>query len=247
MNGASQDSFGTRLKAFREAAGYTQEELATIAGLSVHAVSALERGERRKPQFETVRSLSMALELGEDVREALFASARGATRAAISDVPAPALSLPLTALVGRDDDVALLRGYLSDPAVRLVTLVGPGGVGKTRLALELARATTSGGGRVVFVSLAAVHDPLLVASAIAEAFGVGDPSSLDLPGRVGAACDGQPTLLVLDNFEQVLAAAPLVAALVASVPPLRVLVTSRAALHVRGEREHVVAPLHAAP
>ena len=248
MPPAAPQTFGARLKALREAAGFTQEELATIAGLSVHAVSALERGERRKPQFETVRSLSMALELGENTREALLASARGANRAITGDAAAPALPLPLTALVGRDDDVARLRGYLADPKVRFVTLVGPGGVGKTRLALELARtATTSGGARVVFVSLAALHDPVLVASSIAEAFDVGDPSSLDLPRRVAAACDGRPTLLVLDNFEQVLAAAPLVAALVASAPALRVLVTSRAPLHVRGEREHVVAPLHAAP
>jgi predicted ATPase/DNA-binding XRE family transcriptional regulator len=245
---AATQTFGARLKALREAAGFTQEELATIAGLSVHAVSALERGERRKPQFETVRSLSMALELGDETREALLASARGANRADNPDAAAPALPLPLTALVGRDDDVVLLREYLTDGAVRIVTLVGPGGVGKTRLALELARTTLEAGTvRVVFVPLAAIHDPVLVASAIAEAFGVGDPSSLDLPRRVAAACDGQPTLLVLDNFEQVLAAAPLVAALIATVPGLRVLVTSRAPLHLRGEREHVVTPLRAAP
>jgi transcriptional regulator with XRE-family HTH domain len=130
---AATQTFGARLKALREAAGFTQEELATIAGLSVHAVSALERGERRKPQFETVRSLSMALELGDETREALLASARGANRADNPDAAAPALPLPLTALVGRDDDVVLLREYLTEGAVRIVTLVGPGGVGKTRL------------------------------------------------------------------------------------------------------------------
>lgn len=248
MPPAPRQTFGARLKALREAAGFTQEELATIAGLSVHAVSALERGERRRPQFETVRSLSAALELSDDTRDALLAVARGTANVA-ADAPASSLPLSLTALVGREDDVATVCGWLGDPAVRLVTLVGPGGVGKTRLALEIARATTGeiGGARVVFVPLAAIHDAVFVGSAIAEALGLGDPASLDLPRRVRAACDGQPTLLVLDNFEQVMAAAPLVAAMVASVPELKVLVTSRAPLHLRGEREHVVAPLPAAP
>jgi predicted ATPase len=151
--------------------------------------------------------------------------------------------LALTVLVGRDGDVQTLRLWLSDPAVRLITLTGPGGAGKTRLALELAHAKAAEGARVLFVGLAAVRDAAFVAPAIAEALGVVDATTLDLPKRVRALCDGTPTFLVLDNFEQVLDAAPLLADLLASVAALHVLVTSRAPLHLRGEREYAVGPL----
>ena len=185
-------SFGAQLKALREAAGFTQEELATIAGLSVHAVSALERGERRRPHVETVRALSAALDLTGATRDALLASARApAHDAAVDELSGVSLPLPLTALLGRDADVQTLRHWLADPAARLITLTGPGGVGKTRLALELARAIAAeGAARVVFVALAAIRDPAFVAPAIAEALGLSDVTALDLPRRARAACDG---------------------------------------------------------
>jgi predicted ATPase/DNA-binding XRE family transcriptional regulator len=238
-------SFGAQLKALREAAGYTQEELATIAGLSVHGISALERGERRRPHVETVRALSAALDLSGPTRDALLASARAPAHAtAVDELSHVSLPLPLTALLGRDTDMKALRGLLADPAARLITLIGPGGVGKTRLALELARAIADEGAcRVLFVGLAAVRKSAFVAPAIAEALGVLDDTALDLPRRARLACDGQPTLLVLDNFEHVLDMAPLVAELLISVATLRVLATSRAPLRVRGEREYAVGPL----
>jgi predicted ATPase len=155
------------------------------------------------------------------------------------------LPLPLTALIGRDTDVERLRQWLADPnSARLITLVGPGGVGKTRLALELARVIAEGGFvRVVFVSLGCIRDPGFVAPAVAEALGLSDTTALELPSRVRVACRGLPMLLLLDNFEQVLAAAPLVADLLTTVAPLRVLATSRAPLRLRGEREYVVESL----
>ena len=245
MKSGPPGSFGAQLKALRGSAGFTQEELATIAGLSVHAVSALERGERRRPHVDTVRALSAALDLNGATRDALLASARAAaSKTAVDQLRDVSVPLSLTALLGRDTDVQTLRHWLADPAVRLITLTGPGGAGKTRLALELTRATTAGGAsRAMFVALAAVRNSAFVAPAIAEALGVVDATALDLPKRVRAACDGTPTLLVLDNFEQVLDAAPLVADLLTSVAALRVLVTSRAPLHVRGEREYSVGPL----
>ncbi len=243
--GPAARSFGAQLKALREAAGFTQEELATISGLSVHAVSALERGERRRPHLETVRALSAALDLAPPVRDAFVASARApAHDPAVDELTGVSLPLPLTALLGREADIQILRQWIADPTARLITLIGPGGVGKTRLALELARAIANEGATgVVFVPLAAIRNSAFVASAIAEALGLADVTALDLPGRARVACGDRPTLLVLDNFEQVLDAAPLVADLLTSIASLRLLVTSRAPLRVRGEREYAVGPL----
>ena len=245
MKVGAPGSFGAQLKALREAAGFTQEELATIAGLSVHAVSALERGERRRPHVETVRALSAALDLTGAARDALVGIARApAHTTAVDELSGVPLPLAPTALLGRDGDVKTLRHWLADPVVRLITLTGAGGAGKTRLALELAHAIAAERAtRVVFVPLAAIRDAAFVAPAIAEALGVLDANAVDLPGRARVACRDHSTLLILDNFEQVLDAAPLVADLLTSVGSIRVLVTSRAPLRVRGERQYAVGPL----
>jgi predicted ATPase/DNA-binding XRE family transcriptional regulator len=238
-------SFGAQLKALREAAGFTQEELATIAGLSVHGVSALERGERQRPHVETVRALSAALDLTGEARDAFLRRARvTADDAAVDELASGSLPLPPTALLGRDTDLQTLRRWLADRSVRLITLTGPGGAGKTRLALEITHAVASERtARVVFVSLAATRNPAQVAPVIAEALGLSDVSAGDLPMRARAVCGDRPTMLVLDNFEQVLDAAPLVTGMLTSVASLRALITSRAPLRVRGEREYVVGPL----
>ena len=135
---AGAQSFGAHLKALREVAGFTQDELATIAGLSVHAVSALERGERRRPRLETLRALGAALDLTGATLDAFFRRAR-TSDAAVDELSGGWLPLPSTALLGRDAEMATLLKWLSDATSRLVTVVGPGGVGKTRLVLEIAR------------------------------------------------------------------------------------------------------------
>ena len=245
MKQAAPAPFGVRLKALREAAGFTQEELASIAGVSVHAVSSLERGQRKRPHPDTIRALSAALDLTGPSRDELIGSARPPVRDECGDDELRRqLPIPPTTLVGRDGEVRTLCAWLAIPNVRLVTLTGPGGVGKTRLALEVARTISAdAGARVVFVPLAAMHDPALVASAIAEALGLADVTPVDLTSRARLACENRQLLLVLDNLEQVPDAAPLIADLLQAVGGLRLLATSRSPLHVRGEREFVLGPL----
>src|SRR4029453_7504335 len=218
-------SFGAYLKMLRATAGFTQEELASNAGLSVHAVSALERGERRRPHMETVRALAAALGLKDDARDALVKAARALVEEpAFDELSGVPLPVALTALLGRDGDIATLKKWLDDPLARLITIVGPGGVGKTRIALEIAHVVADERvTRVGFVQLAAIRDPAFVASAIAEALGVSEAMPADLAQRVCAACDDRhPMLLVLDNCEHVLDAAPLVVDLLTAGPALRV-------------------------
>jgi predicted ATPase/DNA-binding XRE family transcriptional regulator len=237
-------SFGVQLKGLREAAGFTQEELATIAGLSVHAVSSLERGQRRRPQLDTVRALAGALELDNDARNALFESARTTASDTVVEELTGGLPLAPTDLIGRDVALKTLQHWLTQPSMRLITLTGPGGAGKSRLALELAHTVVADGAtRVAYVPLAAIQEPSFVALGIAEAIGLSDLTAEELPARARIACGDRATLLLLDNFEHVLKAAPLAAELLKSIPSLKLLVTSRAPLRVRGEREFAVGPL----
>ena len=240
----ASDSFGAQLKDLRLAAGFTQEELAAIAGLSVHAASALERGERRRPHGDTVRALAAAFDLNAAARDALLQSARASAHdAAADELCGASLPVSLTTLLGRETDLGTLREWLADPAGPLITLIGPGAVGKTRLALEIARETAARAvTRVVMAELAAVRDHAFVPLAIAEALGLSDVTAADLPRRLRSTTEGAPpVLIVLDNCEHLPGAAPHVAELMAIVPTLRVLATSRAPLRVRGERLFAVA------
>ena len=156
----------------------------------------------------------------------------------------PAIPSPVTGLIGRDPDVAEVTRMLTVPEGRLVVLTGAGGAGKTRLALAVAERTRQQwADGTAFVDLSPVTDPRLVPDAIASALGLvgqGRERPLDTLERSLA---GRPMLLVLDNFEQVLGAAPAVADLLQRAPGLRVLVTSRVVLRLRGEQEWRVDPL----
>ncbi|MCA9863413.1 MAG: AAA family ATPase, partial [Thermomicrobiales bacterium] len=142
-----------------------------------------------------------------------------------------------TPLVGRERELALALALLRRSEVRLLTLTGPGGIGKTRLALAVAAAAAeaSFAAGVCFVPLAAVPDADLVAPAVARAAGLVDAGDIPAQDRLVAALRQSATLLVLDNFEHVAAAAPLVGHLLAACPGLKVLATSRTLLRVDGE------------
>ena len=150
----------------------------------------------------------------------------------------------VTSLVGRTYEIAALRALLRDPAVRLLTLLGPPGIGKTRLSIETAhRLITEFPNGVFFVALAPLSDPALVGDAILSALDLDASGTTPAAGRLRVYLRNKRLLLVLDNFEHVLPAAPLIGDLLTAAPGVKVLATSREPLRVYGEREFIVPPL----
>jgi transcriptional regulator with XRE-family HTH domain len=210
------------LRRYRVAAGLTQEELAERAGVSTRGVSDLERGAHGLPRKDTLQLLLDALDLSPADRAALVAGARRpvAARARREHGDRPSgLPVPLTPLVGRDQAIEGVAALLAQPTIRLLTLTGPGGTGKTRLALAVGeRVAPTFPDGVVFVSLAPLADAALVASAIAERLGVRERPEQTLRDALTTHLAGKRLLLLLDNVEHVLPAAPLVAELLGRVP-----------------------------
>jgi predicted ATPase/transcriptional regulator with XRE-family HTH domain len=236
-------TFAELLRRFRTRAELTQEELAERAGLSTDAVGLLERGERRRPHADTVARLAAALELVADERPHFDAAARQPAPL-VASAPAPSLPRTPTPLFGREEAIDAVVALFDQPNVRLITLTGPGGVGKTRLALAAAeRLRETFAQRVVFVSFASISEPDLVVGALATALDIRERAGQTLQQRLIQVLQSQHALLVLDNFEHLLAAASIVSELLVACPKLAVLVTSRAPLRLAGEQQFPVAPL----
>ncbi|MBV9597159.1 MAG: helix-turn-helix domain-containing protein [Chloroflexi bacterium] len=246
---------GARLRLLRVRAGLSQGALAERAGVDLATVKAIERGRRRRPHPHTLARLAEALGLAEEERAAaleltadvLAAPAGADQRPGAAPFRAAAqIPVPLTSLIGRAAELAEARALLEPTtgAARLLTLIGPGGVGKTRLALAVAAALaedyTDG---LAFADLAPLRDPRLVPATIARTLGVREGGGRSARELLLDYLRDRRVLLVLDNFEHLLAAAPLVSDLLQRCPHVAALVTSRAPLHVQGEHRFAVSPL----
>ncbi len=248
---ASSSTFGALLRRHRLTAGLTQEGLAERAGISARGVQDLERGIHAAPRPDTVRMLADALEMDATARTELIAAARPELNQAAATVAVkprlPGLPVPTSGLIGREREVAAVCALLRPAeagSVRLLTLTGPGGAGKSRLALAVAAEVSQGfPDGAAWVDLTPLRDPALVAPTIARALGVKEEGAWPLADTLAAALADRRLLLVLDNLEHLLPATGFIASLLAAAPGLSILATSRIRLRLRGEREFAVPPL----
>lgn len=240
---ARKTGFGDLLRRHRRDAGLSQEGLAELAGVSVDAIAALERGRRRAPRAHTLRLLADALHLGASERAQLTVAARREAEAPRPTMRPP--PVPANELVGRTAELADASRLLDERVTRLLTLTGSGGVGKTRLALAVCDAVAQRfDDGVCWVSLSPVRDGSAVAPAIAAAMGLHPLDSGRLVAEVAEHIGSRQVLLSLDNCEHVLAdAARICASLLEICPNLAVLTTTRELLHVPGESVYAVPPL----
>lgn len=259
----SAPTFGELLRQLRRRVGLTQGELALVVGFSVAQISRLEKDERLPDLAMLAEKFLPALALEDEPRLAqrlleLAATARGervptaimAQREVHTLVQEEViendhqLALSLLPLIGRDQDVVVISKRIMEAPGRLLTLIGPPGVGKTQLAMTVAAKVEPLFMDGVYVApLAAVTDPEHVPSAIVASIGLTDTDRKAPRVKLIEYLRRKSVLLVLDNFEQVSTAAPLVAELLGECPGLRILATSQEPLRLRTEQRHQVHPL----
>jgi predicted ATPase/transcriptional regulator with XRE-family HTH domain len=255
-------NFGLWLKQRRKDLGLTRKELAERIGCSAVTIEKVEIGERR-PSRQIAELLAQEFGVPSGEAGAFLEFARAAPAALMpAGRMAPAkggvhaapwrmlarrrnnLPAPPTAFIGREREVVDALALLRRPGVRLATLTGPPGIGKTRMSLRVASEILDDmADGAFFVPLAPVSDPELVPSAIAQCLGVRETADRSLSEALKEYLRDRKMLLVLDNFEQVVPAAPLVAELLMAAPGLQVLVTSREILHLYGEHDLPVPPM----
>ncbi len=261
---AAHDSplfFGDWLKRRRQSLDLTQAELAEAAGCSVFALRKIEAGERR-PSKQLAGLLADALRVPSEQTAAFVTAARGEsglerlglpgqTAAETAPPPAPRLRnwppCP-TPLVGREQELASLARLLADPLCRLLTLIGPGGIGKTRLAVEAgARAAAAFADGVCFIPLAPVATPAAVIPALAEALALPLRGQVEPRRQLLDYLAGKQALLVVDNLEHLLAAVGLLADILAHAPRVKLIATSRERLNLQSEYVFVTQGLPVPP
>jgi predicted ATPase/transcriptional regulator with XRE-family HTH domain len=243
-------SFGLWLQKRRKSLDLTRQELALRIGCSTSALRKIESDERR-PSKQLAELLSDTLEIAADDRAAFIRIARGeqSVERLKSPLPVPTRNLfrpvytfsfpvpiPPTPLIGRESELSALHQMLGDPQCRLITLVGPGGIGKTRLAIEAAlEQNKDHGPYAVFVSLASLSSASLIAQAIADALELKLQGSEEPKAQLIRYLREKKTLLVLDNFEHLLDGVELLAEIIQFTLKVKILCTSREQLNVQGE------------
>lgn len=257
-------SLGYWIRRRRKSLDFTQEQLAQQVGCAVATIKKIEVDVRR-PSRPMAERIADCLQIPVQERAAFLKVARAELSLhrlenqlsweSTVRVVSPALNSPaaqqpnnlpisLNRLIGREKETRQLQSLLLRPDVRLVTMIGPGGIGKTRLALQVAHALmTSTTAETWFVNLASVQDPALVLPTIAQTLGANTPVQQSAFERVAHYLQPRQAFLLLDNFEQVIDAAPQLSNLLSVAPELKILVTSRAVLHLASEYEFDVPPL----
>jgi predicted ATPase/DNA-binding XRE family transcriptional regulator len=243
-----QHSFGDWLRLRRKALDLTREGLADRVGFSAATIRKIEAEERR-PSVQIVERLADILDIPQDERTAFLRFARGDWKFAPTETipqapwrtatPSTRSNLPATttSLVGRELEIDQVREYLLRKEIRLVTLVGPPGIGKTRLSLETARLALSDfPGGVFFVSLAPLDDPSLIAPVLVQALGYVEAKNLPAEKILIDGIGEKQMLILLDNCEHLIEdIAALTSDLLSACPHLKILATSRESLRLPGE------------
>ena len=253
-------TFGDLLRFLRERAHLTQRELAALAGYHFSYISYLETNTRTIGEAALLGRFVPALGLENEpkwvvrllelsnLKKDEMPVHQGGEEPTVSIEKNSLLPISLTSMIGREVESTRLRKLILNPEIRLVSVLGPPGVGKTCLSLSAARAVQSAfRDGVVFVDLVAVRDPQYLLPVISAAIGIAGSSAVSAEEALKSALTDKSLLFVLDNFEQIVSAAPLLLTLLGAAPEVKLLITSREVLRLRGEHEFNLAPLPIPP